>query len=230
LPTDRRDPAFQREFYSLFRPGNLFLLQQRERALMRCLSSAGVTRDSIEALSMLELGCGAGGLLPQLASYGADPNNLVGFDLDRSRIAEAARRHPAMHFFVGDATRLPVGDACFDVVIQSTLFTSILDREARRAAAAEMRRVLRPGGFILWLDFRYDSPKNPSVRRVSRRELTTELFPGCTTRLVRTMLVPPLARRVVPVSRFAAELLSLVPPLLTHYFGVIRPAGSRSPS
>lgn len=230
MPTDRRDPGFQREFYSLFRSGNLFLLQQRERALLRCLTSAGVTRDSIESLAMLELGCGAGGLLPQLTSYGANPENLVGFDLDRNRIDEAARRHPAMHFFVADATRLPIAEASFDVVIQSTLFTSILDQEARRAAAAEMRRVLRPGGFILWLDFRYDSPRNSSVRRVSRRELTTDLFPGCTTRLVRTMLVPPLARRVVPISRFAAELLSLVPPLLTHYFGVIRPAGSRSPS
>lgn len=230
MPTDRRDPAFQREFYSLFRPGNLFLLQQRERALLRCLTNAGVTRDSIESLAILELGCGAGGLLPQLASYGANPDNLVGFDLDRNRIQEAARRHPAMHFFVADATRLPIAESSFDVVIQSTLFTSILDQGARRAAAAEMQRVLRPGGFILWLDFRYDSPRNASVRRVSRRELTTDLFPESTTRLVRTMLVPPLARRVVPISRFAAELLSLAPPLLTHYFGVIRPPASRSPS
>jgi ubiquinone/menaquinone biosynthesis C-methylase UbiE len=230
VSTDRRDPAFLREFYSLFRPGNLFLLQQRERALMRCLRLAGVSRDTIERLSILEVGCGAGGLLPQLASYGADPRNLGGFDLDESRIADAVRRHPTMRFFVGDATRLPIADASYDIVIQSTLFTSILDASARRAAATEMARVLRPGGFILWLDFRYPSPRNPTVRPVTRHEIVHELFPGGSTKLVRTMLIPPLARRVVPISRVVAELLSLFPPLLTHYCGIIRPAPSRSTS
>ena len=220
---NRRDPEFQRDFYSLFRPGNLFLLQQRERALLQCLRAAGVTRSSIESLTVLEAGCGTGGLLPQLVTYGADPARLSGFDFDATRIAEARRRWPAMEFFVDDATRVTRPSASYDVVIQSTLFTSILDADARKAAASELTRLLRPGGFVLWLDFRYNSPKNPNVRRVTRHEIERELFPGAQTYFVRTMLVPPLARRVAPISRLAAEMLSLCPPLLTHYFAVIRP-------
>ena len=224
MTIDRQDPAFQRELYSLFRPGNLFLLQQRERAIVRCLRVAGVTRASIGSLSMLEAGCGTGGLLPQLVSYGADPERLSGFDTDIERIAEARRRWPAMKFFVDDVTRLACASQSLDVVIQSTLFTSILDQDARRVAAAELSRVLRPGGFILWFDFRYNSPRNPNVRRVTRREIEEELFPRATTRFVRSILVPPLARRLVPISRLAAELLSLAPPLLTHNCAVIWPA------
>lgn len=223
MNVDRRDPEFQREFYSLFRPGNVFLLQQRERAILRALAHGGVNRASIGSLKMIEAGCGTGGLLPQLVAYGADPENLSGFDLDRTRITEARRRWPSMNFFVGDVTRVAQPSGLYDVVVQSTLFTSILDANARREGARELVRLLRPGGFILWLDFRYDSPRNPNVRGVSRSEIERDLFPGARTFFTRTMLVPPLARRLIPISRFAGEVLSLIPPLLTHYVIVIRP-------
>jgi ubiquinone/menaquinone biosynthesis C-methylase UbiE len=213
----------KKEFYSLFRPGNLFLWQQRERALLRALRWAGVNRATIEHLRVLEVGCGAGGLLPQLVAYGATPRLLVGLDRDRGRIREASGRFPGMHFTVGDATALPVGSGRFDVVIQSTLFTSLLDPAVRVRAAREMRRVLHPAGFILWLDFRYDSPSNRQVRGVPRREIERDLFPGSATRFYTTMLVPPLARRIVPAAPFLAAALSLIPPLRTHYCAVIRP-------
>ena len=47
-------PDRGKEFYSLFRPGNLFLWQQRERTLLRALRWAGVTRAGIEQLRILE--------------------------------------------------------------------------------------------------------------------------------------------------------------------------------
>ncbi len=39
-----------REFYSLFKPGNLFILHQRERAVLKCLRRAGVDHASIAAI------------------------------------------------------------------------------------------------------------------------------------------------------------------------------------
>jgi SAM-dependent methyltransferase len=219
----------KKEFYSLFRPGNLFLWQQRERALVRALSWAGVTRAGVERLHVLEVGCGAGGLLPQLVAYGATPQLLVGLDRDRDRIREARERHPGMHFAVGDVAELPVASGRFDVVIQSTLFTSLLDPATRVRAAREMTRALRPAGFILWLDFRYDSPSNRQVRGVPKREIERVLFPGATARFFTTMLVPPLARLVVPVAPILAAALSLLPPLRTHYCAVIRPGRAPTP-
>lgn len=213
----------RREFYSLFKPGNLFLLHQRERTLLASLASEGVTRAQLAELRILEVGCGAGGFLPDLLSYGADPTRLFGLDLDRARVSEAHRRHPSIRFFVGNAANLPVPTGVFDLVIQSTLFTSLLDPVVRHAVAAEMIRVLRPGGFILWFDFRYNNPRNPHVRGVSRREIVRELFPGAESRFRSTLLAPPLARWLVPKSRLAAECLSLVPLLRTHFCAIIRP-------
>ena len=112
----------KKEFYSLFRPGNLFLWQQRERALVRALRWAGVDRATIERLRILEVGCGAGGLLPQLVSYGATPRLLVGLDRDRARVREASSRHPGIHFIVGDATQLPIESGRFGYRGTLTLF------------------------------------------------------------------------------------------------------------
>ena len=87
----------------------------------------------------------------------------------------------------------------FDIVSQFTVFTSILSPELRRAIAAEMIRVTRPGGVVLWYDFRVNNPRNDQVRRVGARELR-ELFPGCEVHLRPTTLAPPVARRLVPLS------------------------------
>ncbi len=213
-----------REFYSLFKPGNLFILHQRERAVLKCLRRAGVDHASIAAMRVLEVGCGSGGLLPGLITYGANPTLLTGLDVDFPRLAYARARFPVIRFIRGDATALPIKTAAYDMVIQSTLFTSLLRPVARRLAAAEMRRALRPGGFILWFDFRYNNPRNQRVRAVTRSEIEQDLFPGARASFLRTVLLPPLARRLVPLSRLVAEGLSLLPPLLTHYCALIWPS------
>jgi ubiquinone/menaquinone biosynthesis C-methylase UbiE len=213
----------QRDAFSLFKRGNFFIYQQRERAVLDCLTHAGVTRSTAPALQVLEVGCGAGGLLPLLVYYGATPHLLHGVDIDPGRLREAKHRYPALRFLVSAAQALPFASRTYDIVVQSTLFTSILDPPVRRAAAAEMCRVLRPGGFIVWFDFRYNSPSNRRVRRVSRREIQHELFPGAEFHFVSTILLPPLARRIAPVSWFFAEVLSLFPPLRSHYCALIRP-------
>src|SRR5437660_723540 len=89
------------------------------------------------------------------------------------RPRRATNHLPRAGFVVGTADRLPFPDRSFDVVAQLTMFTSILDRAVRRAAAAEMQRVLAPAGAILWYDFRYPSPFNRDVRPVRLREIRT---------------------------------------------------------
>src|SRR2546422_7814367 len=80
-----------RELYYLFKPGNLFILHQRERAVTRCLRHAGICGSSVENLRILEVGCGWGGLLPLLNYYGASPQLMQGIDLDKMRDRKSTR-------------------------------------------------------------------------------------------------------------------------------------------
>src|SRR5262249_55866924 len=149
------------------------------------------------------------------------PSRLFGIDLDESRIETARGRLPGAHLTCGDAQRLPWPESFFDLVSQFTLFTSVLAPSVKQSIAAEMIRVLKPGGVILWYDFRHNNPRNRNVRGIEAAEIR-DLFPGCTVKLRRVTLAAPLARLIVPFSRKLALLLERVPFLRTHYLGIIQ--------
>ena len=101
--------------------------------------------------------------------------------------------------------------------------SSILEPTALQQVVAEMQRVLKPGGAILWLDFAYNNPSNPNVRGVPPRSLR-KLFPGSRVRVRRITLAPPLARRIVPLSWTVARMLEACRLFNTHYLAVIQPS------
>jgi hypothetical protein len=84
-----------------------------------------------------------------------------------------------------------------------------------------MLRVVKPTGLILWYDFFFDNPKNVNVRGIAGREIQ-RLFPGCSVKLQRVTLAPPLTRRLAARSWLACSLLEAIPLLRTHLLGVIR--------
>lgn len=215
----RREREVPAGFYDLDRPANLFLRHGQERALRDALERSGLL--PLSGRRLLEVGCGSGNWLEILERFGARQEGLAGIDLDPGRAAACAARFPGVDIRSGDASVLPWESGSFDVVLQSTVFSSILDPEMRRAVAGEMLRVLAPGGAILWYDFFVDNPANPNVRGVRRREIEA-LFPGCRAELRRATLAPPLARRVVPVSWTLAAVLESLRVFDTHYLGVIR--------
>jgi len=97
---------------------------------------------------VLDLGSGSGTFAILIGRE--VPGALVeGLDADPEMV-EAARRKAALAgsgalFHLGDATRLPFADASFDRVV-SSLFFHHLSPAGKRRAAAEIARVLRPGG------------------------------------------------------------------------------------
>jgi len=175
----------------------------------------------LNARLVVDVGCGYGRWLAEFLQWGADGSNLYGIDLNEGRIKKARKTVGLADLRIGDACRLPWGDGAFDLATQFTLFTSILDIEVKRGIAREMLRVLKPDGLILWYDFRYNNPRNPSVRGIESEEIRS-LFPGCAITLEKVTLAPPVVRRVVPVSWLAALMLEKVPFLRTHYLGVIK--------
>lgn len=216
----RRSPAQDARDYSYFKEAILLKVHAMEREMLRGLRRAGV--HSLATSRILEVGCGRGLWLRQLVQWGAEPENLVGIDLLPEPIAEA--RHlcaPGVQLHCGSAAHLPFPAETFDIAIQLTVFSSILDGDARLQVAREMLRVLKPHGLILWYDFHMNNPRNPDVCGIKRREIE-RLFPSCRKDLRRITLAPPLARRLVPYCPSLYPVLAKVPLLCTHYVGTIR--------
>lgn len=93
---------------------------------------------------VLDVGCGTGNAALRAAQAGA---RVVGVDLTPELLDEAARLAEQIGVDVqwveGDAEALPVEDASFDVVV--SVFGCMF-APRHRVAAAELARVLRPGG------------------------------------------------------------------------------------
>jgi ubiquinone/menaquinone biosynthesis C-methylase UbiE len=216
---ERRRREIPADFYSPLRLPNLFIHTQRKRSLLHLLRKENIA--TLSGREILDVGCGSGAWLLDFLLWGATPERLCGIDIDEHEIAEAARKLPRADLRVGNAAALPWPDDHFDIVVQATLFSSILDAHFKETIAGDIVRVTKPGGLILWYDLRLNNPRNPAVRGIGARELR-RLFPGCPIRLKRMTLLPPLARKVVPVSWTAAMLLEVVPLLRSHILAIIR--------
>ena len=196
------------------------MMQDRERAVLDGLRRHG--HADLADCRILEIGCGYGQWLGDFLKWGASPRNLMGVDLIADRIAAASERLPAaVKLEVGNATSLKVPDQSCDIVVQSTVLSSVLDPDIRKDIARELLRVTKRGGLVVWYDFFVNNPRNPDVRGIKRDEIE-KLFPNCEIDVRRITLAPPLTRRVVPHSRLLAEILQLIPWLRTHFCGVIR--------
>ena len=202
------------ERWSLANRGNQAILAERRRRTRRLLGS-------VAGLKVLEIGSGRGGELAWLQELGAAPTDLVGVDLLEDRVAAARAAYPRLDFRVANAEHLDFEDAAFDLVMAITVFSSILDRAMAGRVAGEAVRVLKPGGSLLWYDFRYDNPSNRDVRGVSAAE-ARRLFPTLTGRLSGLTLLPPVARRLGPLTSVAYPVLARVPPLQSHLLGLLR--------
>ena len=210
---ERREETVPVGRYAQTNSAQLFIRQSVERALVGMLRAAGSL--PLEGRRILDVGCGYGQWLADLETLGADRGLLAGIDLVPARIEKARARLVGADIRDGDATALPFADASFDVVLQSMMFSSILDDMVRSRAAAEMARVLAPGGVVLWYDFFVDSPGNQDVRGVRRSELAW-LFPGFSLSWRRVTLAPPLVRALAPRARALASGLQALRVLNTH--------------
>lgn len=214
---ERRSREIPRGFYSWERPANFFLHVQTCRAAISALRRRKMF--PLTGKAVADIGCGSGIWLMEFDQW--DAGTLAGIDLDECRIERARHRLPSADLHAGDARRLPWSAESFDLVSQFTLFTSILNDTLKSAIAAEMLRVLKPGGLILWYDFRCNNPANPNVRGIGRREIRS-LFPRCEFEFTSVTLAPPLARKIVAASWTSGLLLEAIPFLRTHYLAAIR--------
>ncbi len=129
-----------------------------ERAFARAV-------DARPGLRVLDVAAGTGASSRRLADLGAF---VVPADLSFGMVAEGKKRHPDLGFVQADALSLPFADDTFDAVAISYGLRNVEDTDA---ALTELRRVTRPGGTLVVLEF--STPVWGPFREVYRRYILT---------------------------------------------------------
>ncbi len=215
----RKQRLAESDLYSLFNRANLFIVQERQREVLTLLKKNGIT--DLSNLLILEMGCGGGGVLTEYLGFGASPENLHGVDLLVDRLLHAHHNLPGSGFAKADGQSLPYLSKTFDLVLQYTAISSILDLEIRRNICSDMLRVLKPSGMILSYDF-WLNPTNKQTCGLRLSEIRSS-FPGCHIDHQKITLAPPISRRLVPISWLLSAFLEKLTVLNTHYLVAIRP-------
>ena len=209
--------------YSWLQPDVWMTLQERQRAMLGLFRQQGLT--DLASLRVLEVGCGAGGNLLELLRLGFAPQHLAGAELLPERLAQA--RHllpPAVRLWAGDASALDIPAASQQIVLQSTVFSSLLDDAFQQRLASAMWRWVAPGGGVLWYDFTVNNPRNRDVRGVPLARVRA-LFPQALVTARRITLAPPIARAACRLHPGLYPLLNALPLLRTHQLVWLRKPG-----
>jgi SAM-dependent methyltransferase len=171
----------------------------------------------VNDLKILEIGAGNGSNLFFFKRFGLKWENIYANELMEERFNQLSKNFEKCHLYSGDASVLDFKEY-FDIVFQSTVFTSILDDDFKKKLADKMFTMIKPEGVVLWYDFIYNNPKNPNVKGVKRNEII-QLFPlAKKITFYKVTLAPPIGRKIgnlYPIINF------LFPFLRTHLVAVI---------
>lgn len=224
-----RDDSITFTKYNKLNPDYLFLIQNREKELLRIFKNEKYT--NFDNCKVLEIGCGYNGIINEIFHLGAKRSNLFGIDLSSERI-KILRDHinntkthdvnsEVADLKVGSADNLPWESNKFDVVIMSLVLSNIFNNDLKQAICTEVLRVLNKNGFIIWYDIAVNNPANKSVRGINKKEIF-KLFLGQKIILNRITCAPPITRRIAKYSWLLLYILEKIKILNTHYLGVIK--------
>jgi SAM-dependent methyltransferase len=210
---DQRD---RYHLWSLSNPGFSRLVHERDREITRLIRLSAPDMDG----RLVDIGSGSSRLAGVAHDLGVHISWL-GIDIDQRAVADSADAYPWASFDVASADAIPAGAESVDIVLASVLFSSLPSAAFELAVATEIRRVLRPGGWLIWYDLRLRNPTNRSVHGITRRRLA-ELFPGWEAEVRSFSLAPPIARRLGRLTPVMYPLLHSVPVLRSHLMGRLR--------
>jgi len=123
-----------------------FMLQARwTQEIRRYIANRlGLDAARQAGLRFLEVGCGTGALFAELEAWGSP----YGLDLDREFLNYAASAAPRARLVQSDANQNPFAPGSFDLVLCHYFLLWVANP---LEVLSEMRRVTRPGGYVLAL-------------------------------------------------------------------------------
>lgn len=149
-------------------------IQRYPMQMYHCLA----TKVDVGGKQVLEVGSGRGGGAKHIAST-LKPSSYTGLDLASNAVELANKIHvvPNLKFIQGSAEAIPLKDDAVDVVInvESCHAYGCVDTFLK-----EVKRVLKPGGHLLLVDFRYTPQmtdfstqiKNCGLKLISEEDIT----------------------------------------------------------
>jgi len=221
----RADDETLRRYYARIGPAVERAARERRQRTLALLDRFGPRPQ----LRVLDLGCGDGADLAYLAAHGLAASRLAGVDLFAPALADARARVDGATIVLATGAELPFADGTFDVTLQTTALSSIVDPEVRARVAAELARVTRPRGLIVSYDMRVVVGRNRRLVAIDRAELTRLFGVAGDLSIERHGLDLGVASRL-PAS-LARIIARAMPALLRSYLAVITradPADARS--
>lgn len=158
----------------------------------------------IDNKDIVEVGSGRGGGMAYIAKTW-NPSSMIGVDLEKSAVSFSNKHHarPKLRFIEGNAQQLPLKDNSCDVLFNVESSHRYLMPES---FISEVIRVLRPGGFFLFTDFRL-AEKWPAMLNILERSGLNLIFESDVTQNVLDSLDKDSERRIELVKRFVPKIL-----------------------
>jgi ubiquinone/menaquinone biosynthesis C-methylase UbiE len=189
---------------------------QYEREL-KCFKIVKDNFTDLKDKKILEIGAGSGDDLLAFKRFGFKWQNIYANELLEDRVKVLKENLPISNIYSGDALKLKFKDE-FDIVFQSTVFTSILDDDFKQRLANKMYDMAKMGGVVMWYDFKYNNPNNQDVKGIGKNEIK-KLFPKAKKIIFHNVtLAPPIGRRVGKIYNL---INFLFPFLRTHVIAEI---------
>jgi ubiquinone/menaquinone biosynthesis C-methylase UbiE len=205
-----RNPIFARLYAQVLARGEPAEMREHRVELLRGLSGR-----------VLEVGAGSGANFPH---YPEAVTEVVAVEpepyLRAQATAAAADASVPVAVVDGIADALPVEDASCDAAVACLVLCSVPDQAT---ALAELRRVIRPGGELRFLEHvRSAAPRTARLQRAVDGLFWPRAFGGCHTARDTVAAIEQAGFTIESQWRRRSTSLALPPPVATHVLGTAR--------
>jgi len=138
--------------YSPSHPVGKYVRKILFEGLDRFLETYSPDKDKLKAKTMLDVGCGDGGMIDYFISRGFLPENTVGVDLSEGRIKRAQQKSKGSTFIQGDALTYDLKDQKFDLITSFDLFSHLTTQDQIIEGLSNIHKHLQDDGVFLWYD------------------------------------------------------------------------------